>query len=121
MLTEQRIVAALKSIPAFAGRVYPLIAPQSVVKPFAVWTVVSKSEDVDFEGAINLIDVYFQVDVYSDTAFECTTLATACRNALRGLAGVNCKAELFGRTGYEGDTKIYRDSSDYRILAESEI
>ncbi|MDR0249839.1 MAG: DUF3168 domain-containing protein [Burkholderiales bacterium] len=117
---EEIIAAALKSVPALGGRVYPLVADQGVARPYAVWTVVSKAEGTDFDGAINLAEVYFQVDVYALTPSECASVAATCRVALISLKECNCKTEVFGKMGYEGDTKLYRDSSDYQILVESE-
>ncbi|MDR2173659.1 MAG: DUF3168 domain-containing protein [Burkholderiales bacterium] len=117
---EEIVLETLKTVSQLGGRVFPLVAPQDVTSPFAGYTIISKFEDFDFDGGDGLNDVYLQVDVYAFNVQEAVKIDDSCRAALVALAECNCKTETFGRHNYEGDTKLYRVSSDYRILVESE-
>jgi len=122
---EAIVTDALMSVTDLSGRVFPMLAPQDdekgnkVVPPFAVYTVVTDTESEDMSGDVGIVDVLLQVDVYSGNLPECKRIAKACRKALRTSEEITCTTESSGN-GYEDETSLYRNSSDYRILVESE-
>ncbi|MDR0250692.1 MAG: DUF3168 domain-containing protein [Burkholderiales bacterium] len=111
---EELIVSALKSVSALGGRVYPLVAEKGVAKPYAVLTIVSRTEDADFDGAINVADVYLQVDIYAMSPSESSKVSGECRAALRGIKETDCKTEHS-----EGqDTRATRSYTVIRPITE---
>lgn len=82
------------------------LAPDKVVKPYAVWQQISGSPDNYLAGRPDVDSHGLQIDVYADTAKAANDVATAIQRAIE----LECYV-----TGYNGDfrdpvTMNYRSS-----------
>lgn len=77
-----RLVLALGS--DLGTRVYPLVAPQLVTHPLAVYNTVTQQVTHDLSGPSNLLHSHVQVDVYADTYAQAKSMAKKVRQSLAG-------------------------------------
>lgn len=95
------------------ARVYPVVAPDGVAKPYAVCQrVVFNSENV-LSGSSGLTNTRMQVDSYAQTNAGADALASQI-DALMA-AWTKRNSSLGGQDLYESDTKLHRVQSDYSI------
>lgn len=104
------VTALLGSVPT---RLYPHgEAPQGVVKPYAVWQVISGSP-LNFISGRPQADRYgLQVDVYADTAAVADQVATAIQHAIE----LQSYVTSFNGAPRDPETKSYRNSFDVAWL-----
>lgn len=117
MSTESTIQTALGAL--VSGRCYPLNAPDPVVKPYIVFSVISDVSENDLDGDVNgnsLSNARIQVDVYHTTYGACKAIG-----GKGGTARIAMKTafpqsvHLASRELYEQDTQLYRITSDFSI------
>lgn len=100
----------------FAAQVYPNVAPEGVVPPYATYTRVSAVEDPTLDtngGAGNATNTRLQIDVFATTYAAAQSSASAVKTALKGWAAENIL--LDEQDLYEPDTKLHR------VLLEASI
>jgi hypothetical protein len=108
----QTVLAAL-----VAGRCYPLVAPDSPVKPYIIYQVISNPTLNSLEGDMGLSRRRFQVDVWADTYGAAKGLAKAATLAMAAAAFSNIK--LGDHDAYDPETKARGVSLDFSIWGES--
>ena len=120
-MAEQAIYQRLRdSVSDLGGRIYPLVLPQDVAYPAAVYQQIGPTERVrGFKGTTNLRAGTFQVDVYSRRragyrVFK--TVAKAVGDALEGFSNDSLSLDVSyvenERGRYEDQTDLFRKSYD---------
>lgn len=93
----------------FSGRVYPNVAPELAVTPYAVYSRVSAIEQnsIDTNGGTgNASNTRLQIDVYASSYSAAQSSAATVKASLKGWAVENTlEAE---QDFYEPDTKLHR-------------
>ena len=68
--------------PVFSGRFHPSVAKAGTSAPYAVWMLVSAVPLSDFEGATDLTNWRFQIDIFGREKLEVDELAEAAKTAM---------------------------------------
>lgn len=104
-----------------ANRVYPLVAPQDVVMPYIVYSVISVTPD-HTKGTSSVADkVRVQIDMIGKDLDALNTIASSVRDALDLFSGssnsVNVSTSRFDSENmfYFDDTRLYSITQDYLI------
>ena len=115
-MIEIDLVAHLKSdvtLTALIGtRIYPLTAPQNVVKPYATYRVIGNKGNQCLQGGVYQKDKRFQIDCWSLTYSNVKAIEEAVIKRLEGFKGFN---SLFTMDDYEPDTLLYRQLIDFKL------
>ncbi len=79
MITELRnkIYSLGSAITGLSGRFYYVEAPQNVLRPYAVFSLVSNSQDRD--TASKFEELYFQINHYGENAADLETITKNSR------------------------------------------
>lgn len=107
------VCAADDQVTALLGlsptRLYPFgEAPEGVVKPYAVWQLITGSPENYLAGRPDLDGFTLQVDVYATTASSARAVTTAISQAIELKAYVT----RWGGESKDTETKLYRSSFD---------
>jgi len=90
-------------------RLYPFgEAPEGVVKPYAVWQLLTGSPDNYLSGRPDIDGYTLQVDVYATTASDARSVTQAITRAIELKANVT----RWGGETKDSATKLYRSSFD---------
>lgn len=95
--------------PLFSARLYPNVAPDTPVPPYAVYFRVSGIEVSTLDtngGSGNPSNTRLQLDVWAKTYAEAQSSAAAVKTALKDWAVEN--NVLLEQDMYEPDTKLHR-------------
>jgi hypothetical protein len=108
-----RVSAADPATQALLGssphRLYPFgEAPEAVVKPYAVWQLVTGSPENFLAGRPDLDGYTLQVDVYAESASSARAVTEALSHAIELQAYVT----RWGGETKDNATKLYRSSFD---------
>lgn len=113
------VLLAAPAVTALVGtRVYPLVAPQGVARPFLVLTMTSAVPYQTHDGRPSCLleAARIQVDAYGLEYAATHALAMAADEVLGALDGPTLSATREGMVdGYEDETRLYRVSSDYLV------
>jgi len=107
------VCAADTAVTAVLGiqptRLYPFgEAPEGVVKPYAVWQLLTGSPDNYLSGRPDIDGYTLQVDVYGATASDARAVSQAITHAVELKANVT----RWGGETKDSATKLYRLSFD---------
>lgn len=105
-LTIQTALAAL-----VAGRCFPLTAPDPVVKPYVIYSVISDVTENSLDGDSGLSLKRVQVDIYSTTYGGVKTLAATVKSSFT--VAIPQSIHLSSQDLYEPDTQLYRITMDF--------
>ena len=87
-MIERDLVAHLKADTTLStllgGRIYPLVAPQNVVKPYATYRVIGNKGNQCLQGGIYQKDKRFQLDCWSLTYSNVKAIEEAVTKRLEG-------------------------------------
>ena len=115
-MTENDVYQLLKSNVAIKAlineRVYPMVAPQNVVKPYLTYRVISGLKLQCMGGQIYQGDYRMQIDCFSLTYSNVKAISEAVKNALIGFmtsSDINIIDE------YEDETKLIRQIIDFKL------
>lgn len=122
-LTNKASITALIS-----DRVYNQLGPEGAAYPFITFTVLSTDHTHSMGGAVGLVNVNMQIDIWAESQIDRVTVTEAIRNALDGFKGAmgaealsirNCFLESyssFTEPEIEGRQKpVFRSSMDFSI------
>lgn len=120
---ESNIAAALNEVPELNGKNYPLIVPEGVRAPFAVF---SKDEEVSFPSLTSnggLRKSAYRVDILADGYGTIKSLAEQAATALYGMEdGLIIQAVFVDENqpeGYEPSISLMRKTVNFRIIYEN--
>ena len=107
------VCAADTAVTAVLGiqptRLYPFgEAPEGVVKPYAVWPLLTGSPDNYLSGRPDIDGYTLQVDVYATTVSDARAVTQAISHAIELKANVT----RWGGETKDSATKLYRSSFD---------
>lgn len=115
-MTEAEVYSLLKNDAGVnalvSGRVYPLVAPQNVAKPYVTYQVVSGLKFQCMGGQIYQGDFRFQIDVWSTTYSNVKAISEAVKNCLIGFKDSN---NINIIDGYENETQLFRQIIDFNL------
>ena len=97
--------------PLVTGRCYPLTAPDTVTKPYLVFSVISDVQVNHLEGFAELSNRRVQIDVYATSYGASKSLAIAVKAAMSTAVFTN--THLSSQDLFEPDTKLYRVTMDF--------
>lgn len=110
-MIEGDIQALLASL--VAGRCYPLVAPESVVKPYITYQVISNVPEVTLEGPCGTERLRIQIDVWGSTYATVKGLETQIKSTMAVSSIVNIP--LMTQDLYESEVKTYRQLMEFAI------
>lgn len=101
-------------------RLFPIIAPQGVAKPYVTYLRINGAPLTDLDGLDGgMIIIRLQIDVYAATFEAARALAELIRVRLQTAASSFTARTNFDQDFYEDDVRLYRTaldcSFDYRI------
>ena len=115
-MIEIDLVAHLKAdatLTALIGtRIYPLTAPQNVVKPYITYQVINGNSNQCFSGGIYQEDIRFQIDCWSTSYANVKAISEAVVNSL---VGFKKSYNINVMDGYESETLLYRQIIDFNL------
>lgn len=115
-MTESDLVAHLKADTTLNtlvnGRIYPLIAPQNVARPYITYQVVAGRRLQCLKGNIYQGDFRFQIDVWGLTYSSVKAISEAVKNCLVGFLDSN---NINIMDGHESETQLFRQIIDFKI------
>lgn len=115
-MTEAEVYKLLKNdtgVSAIVGsRIYPMVAPQNVAKPYITYRVITGLKFQCIGGEIYQGNYRFQIDVWSETYSNAKAISTAVKSSLVGfMASNNINIE----DDYEDETRLFRQIIDFKI------
>ena len=115
-MTESQVYQLLKTNTAIKDlineRVYPMVAPQNVAKPYITYRVVSGIKLQCIGGEIYQGDYRMQLDCFSLTYSNVKAISKAVENALVGFMDSNNISII---DDYENETALFRQIIDFKI------
>ncbi|MBJ7371798.1 hypothetical protein BJN42_11810 [Pseudomonas koreensis] len=103
---DAAVIALLGAQPT---RLYPFgEAPEGVIKPYAVWQLLTGSPDNYLSGRPDIDGYTLQVDVYATTAGDARAVTQAIARAIELKANIT----RWGGETKDSATKLYRSSFD---------
>ncbi len=115
-MTEGEVFKLLKndtSVNALvSGRVYPLVAPQNVQKPFIVYRVVSGLKIQCMGGEICIGDYRMQLDCYGLTYSSVKSIGQAVKSCLVGFMSSN---SIDMMDEYDDEAQLFKQIIDFKI------
>lgn len=115
-MIESDLVSHLKSDVTLntliGGRIYPLVAPQNVIKPYITYQVISDNNKQCLRGGIYKNSVRCQIDCWSTKYSEVKAIKQAVINRL---VGFKSSSDINPMDGYESETLLYRQIIDFTI------
>ena len=111
MTIEATIQSALGTL--VSGRCYPLIAPDSVAKPYIIYQIISDVQFNDLDGFAGLSQKRCQIDVYHTSYGAVKTLAASIKTSMA--TALSQSVHLSSRDLHETDTQLYRISMDFSV------
>ena len=115
-MTESEVYLLLKNNATLKAlineRVYPLVAPQNVIKPYITYRVVSGLKLQCIGGQIYQGDYRMQLDCFSLTYSNVKAISEAVKNALVGFMDSNSINII---DDYEDQTALFKQIIDFKI------
>lgn len=115
-MTESEVYLLLKNNATLKAlineRVYPLVAPQNVIKPYITYRVVSGLKLQCIGGQIYQGDYRMQLDCFSLTYSNVKAISKAVENALSGFMDSNSINII---DDYEDQTALFKQIIDFKI------
>lgn len=132
MSPDTVIVAALETVEALAGKVFPLEAPKNTAAPFVIYLRGSAEEAQSLDGGVGLYRALFEINVVAGSYAQLSTAGDAARAALLGLwdsesGGYRIERVTVEQSSpdlWESEVQLYRRSYNlninYQITSEEE-
>ena len=115
-MTESEVYLLLKNNATLKTlvneRVYPLVAPQNVIKPYITYRVVSGLRLQCIGGQIYQGDYRMQLDCFSLTYSNVKAISEAVKNALFGFMDSNSINII---DDYEDQTALFKQIIDFKL------
>lgn len=93
-------------------RIYPLVAPQNVVKPYITFQRISKIPTTEIKDGKSTLDIgRFQINIWSDGYLDGVNIAKTLEQSLTGLAQLDNQLE-----GFDANAKLYQQILDFLIF-----
>ena len=113
MTVQEQLLTLLSGATAAGTRVYPMTAPDAVVKPYITYQRVSSSPDLVLSGNSGLTNTRMQIDAYARTYAEATSIATQIATLMAAWSVQN--VAIVSQDFYDDPVKLFRVSHDYSL------
>jgi len=114
---QQQILTLLSGATEAGTRVFPLVAPDGVSRPYIVYQRVAAVSENVLSGDAGLINTRLQIDAFAETYAQAQTVAAAIIALMDGWSVQN--VNLMSQDFFEPDTKLHRCSMDFSIWHSS--
>lgn len=110
---QEQLVGLLSGITS--GRLYPMVAPDTVTKPYLVYQRISSAVNNILTGNGNppIENTRYQIDVWASTYASAQVTADAVKAAMLGWSVQN--VQVLESDQYESQTQLYRVLMDYSV------
>ncbi len=95
------------------GRVYPLVAPDSPIKPYIVYQNIANSPENTLANGVPINNTRMQIDCYDLTYAGVKTLSAALVTTMAAASFTNI--QTMNQDLYEPEVKLFRIQFDYSI------
>lgn len=116
MMTEVQVYNLLKNdsgVKALINeRVYPLVAPQNVIKPYITYRVINGLKIQCLGGQIFQGDYRMQLDCFGTSYASVKSISQAVKNCLIGFMTSN---NINIIDDYDDETRLFRQIIDFKI------
>lgn len=112
----EQVIAVLATVAPAGGVHYAVNQASPVVAPFFVLLRITSNSNVSMQGASNMQNTRFQVDIYSKTVAELVQLGAQV-NAAMALAAFS-SVPLIATDLYESETRLFRTTQDFSIWSK---
>ena len=113
MTIAEQILTLLLGATAAGARVYPLTAPDSVVKPYITYQRISSNAENVLSGASGLTNTRMQIDVYATTYAQATSISAEVDALMSAWSVQNVSVLL--QDFFEDQVQLFRVSHDYSL------
>lgn len=113
MTIQQQLAELLSGATATGTRVYPMAAPDGVLKPFITYQRISVNSENVLSGASGLTNTRMQIDVFATTYGEACAIASQVEALMAAWSVQN--VSVLSQDFYEDTVKLFRVSADYSI------
>ena len=113
MTLQAQFFTLLSNATPALDRVYPLIAPDGVARPYVVYQRVSATTQNILNGTSGLINTRLQVDVYATSYAQAQAIAAAIDALMADWSVPN--VSVLSQDFYEPQAKLHRVSTDYSV------
>ena len=110
-MIEETLFTTLSALAG--GRVYPLIAPDSPIKPFIIYQNIANTPEVTLANGVPISNTRMQIDCYDKTYAAVKAFAAAVQAAMTSATFTN--VPLMNQDLYEQEVKLYRVQLDFSI------
>ncbi len=110
-MIQDDIFATLASL--VSNRVYPMVAPDNVVKPYLVYQRVASVPENTLSSGIAINQTRIQIDMYTSNYKSGQLLAASVQSTISSTF-VSSTLQL-EQDFYEAETKLFRVMHDYSI------
>lgn len=111
MTIEASIQTALGAL--VSGRCYPLTAPDPVIKPYIIYSVISDVPANSLDGYSGISQKRIQVDIYSTTYGGVKAMAATVKDSFT--VALPQSVHLSSQELHEPDTQLYRITMDFSL------
>lgn len=115
-MTESEVYLLLKNTATIKAlineRVYPLVAPQNVVKPYITYRVITGLKLQCMGGQIYQGDYRMQIDCFSLTYSNVKAISEAVKNALVGFMD---SMNISIIDDYDDESQLFKQIIDFKI------
>ncbi|MFA5170423.1 MAG: DUF3168 domain-containing protein [Sulfuriferula sp.] len=110
-MIEETLQATLSTL--VGGRVYPLVAPDSPVKPYIIYQNIANSPNNTLADGVPINNTRMQIDCYDVTYAGVKNLAAGIIAAMATASFTNILT--MNQDLFEPDPKLYRIQHDFSI------
>jgi hypothetical protein len=98
-------------------RIYPLVAPEGVTKPFVIYQKISTGTVHAMSADPSLESPRFQVSAYGDTYASAKTVVAQILDALRDYTNATIQRSFYENSSdfYEPETSLYHVPVDFVV------
>jgi len=115
-MTEQEVFKLLKNDAGVnalvSGRVYPIVAPQNVAKPFMTYQVITGIKIQCMGGEIYKGDYRMQLNCYGLTYSNVKAIGQAVKSSLVGFMN---SYDIDMMDDYDDETQLFKQIIDFKI------
>lgn len=112
MTISSDLFTALVNNTAVGARVFPLTAPDQVIRPYITYQRIASNSENVLSGNAQLTNTRMQIDIYADTYAQALSIF---QQIILIMATFKQSISINDRDIYEDATKLYRVLAEYSI------
>lgn len=115
-IIEPTVVAAMETVPALSGKVFPLGAPEKVELPFSVYVSSGATEDECLSGWLGSYTTEMEINILHSDYKAMKLLVVQVVEVLKQLEEVSISIDEGIPESYAHDINAYRKVINIKIL-----